>query len=570
MTNLSLQSVPLWLLFLLLALTGCGDEITKSNDREKIDVPATSPSEPDPQVPSVAFPPMAPPKINPTGPSVSGAINSSPIPTGPSFEMSSVNFLSIEHVSHGELKLTWQKVDNAAAYRWCFETPAPIRAQQCHTVVPTTDSGNLLTTTINEGGALKLHDYAFYIEASNSTGTRQSNPIKLIDHPDVLNQMIGYLKSPIPRARYRFGSEVLLNQLGNQLFVKDENSVRIFEKQAHEWKFLSPVIPIASGLDKRLLSTSSTDDVLAVLSDMDEVVIYKKSNNNSWNVMGSPPISSISEINSISLSGNGDYVLVGTEGNGIDVFDPATPTPSIINHPIGLVHGVAFLGSTSTEQFVVIYEDNHQTRLSLFEEVHLISHFQDVSHLRQYDTNRLSLDFSEDGTTLVIGLPYSNQKEGLVLVYKGDNMTELLESKPKVLTATNKSQHSLFGFSVAVSKDGGKVLVGAPHESSAHAGIYEDGGRAIAASGRLVASGAAYLFEERGGFYHQADFIKSPSPRSEEYFGHSVTMDATGEFIAVGAPGESITAEGFNKLELSERKSPLRNTSEKSGAVFLY
>ena len=564
MTNLSLQSVPLWLLFLLLALAGCGDEITKSNDREKSDVPATSPSEPEPQVPSAAFPPMTPPKINPT-------VKFPPIPVGPSLEMSSVNFLSIDHVSRGELKLTWQKVDNAADYRWCFETPAPIRAQQCHTVVPTTDSGNLLTTTINEGGALKLHDYAFYIEASNSTGTRKSNPIKLIDHPDVLNQMIGYLKSPTPMARYRFGSEVLLNQSGNQLFVKDENSVRIFEQQAHEWKSLSPVIPIAPGLEKRLLSASSSDDVLGVVSDINEVVIYKKSNNNSWNVMGSPSISSISEINSISLSRSGDYVLVGTVGIGIEIFDPDIPTPSIINYPTGLVHGVAFLDSTSTEQFVVIYEDNRQARLSLFEGLGLMNNFQYVSYLRQYNINRLSLDFSEDGTTLVIGLPYFNQKEGLVLVYKGDNMTELLDSKPEVLTATNKSQHSLFGFSVAVSKDGKKVLVGAPYESSAHAGIYEDGGRAIAASGRLEASGAAYLFEERGGFYHQADFIKSPSPRSKEHFGYSVTMDANGEFIAVGAPGESIGAVGFNQLSLDERKnSQTSSNSSEVGAVFLY
>ncbi|MCY9842914.1 hypothetical protein [Vibrio caribbeanicus] len=539
MTNLSLQSVPLCLLFLLLALAGCGDEITKSNDREESDVPATSPS--------------------------------GPIPVGPSLEMSSVNFLSVDHVSHGELKLTWQKVDNATTYRWCFETPAPIRAQQCHTVVPTIDSGNLLTTTINQGGALKLHDYAFFIEASNSTGTKPSNSIKLIDHPDDLDQMIGYLKSPTPRARYRFGSEVLLNHSGNQLFVKDEDSVRIFEKQAHEWKFLPPVIPIATGLDKRLLSTSSSDDVLAVISDRDEVIIYKKSNNNSWNVMGSPSISSISEINSISLSGNGDYVLVGTEGNGTDVFGLAIPTPSIINHPTDFVDGVAFLGSTSTEQFVVIYEDNHQTRLSLFEGATLISDFQYVSYLRQHGINRLSLDFSEDGTTLVIGLPYFNRKEGLVLVYKGDNMTELLGSKPEVLTATNKSQHSLFGFSVAVSKDGRKVLVGAPYESSDHAGIYEGGGRAIAASGRLVASGAAYLFEERGGFYHQLDFIKSPSPRSKEHFGYSVTMDANGEFIAVGAPGESIGAAGFNQLSLDERKnSQTSSNSSEVGAVFLY
>jgi hypothetical protein len=97
------------------------------------------------------------------------------------------------------------------------------------------------------------------------------------------------------------------------------------------------------------------------------------------------------------------------------------------------------------------------------------------------------------------------------------------------------------GNAVAISADGNTIVVGAPHESSAARGINGN-----ADDNSLYASGAAYVFVQRGGAWVQQAYVKASNAGQSDLFGMDVALSADGNTMAVSAPWERSAATGIN------------------------
>jgi len=114
------------------------------------------------------------------------------------------------------------------------------------------------------------------------------------------------------------------------------------------------------------------------------------------------------------------------------------------------------------------------------------------------------------------------------------------------------------GNAVAISADGGTVLVGAPHESSAARGINGNAG-----DNSLYASGAAYVFVRRGDAWVQQAYVKASNAGQSDLFGMNVALSADGNTMAVSAPWEGSAATGINGNQNDDSLS-------QAGAVYVF
>ena len=119
--------------------------------------------------------------------------------------------------------------------------------------------------------------------------------------------------------------------------------------------------------------------------------------------------------------------------------------------------------------------------------------------------------------------------------------------------ASNTDAQDHFGGALALSGD--TLVVGAPAESSAAAGVdppdQGDNG--------LLGSGAVYVFTRSAdGAWQQQAFIKASNPDADDKFGFAVAL--SGDTLAVGAPHESSAA----------GTGPSDNSLPHSGAVYVF
>ena len=100
--------------------------------------------------------------------------------------------------------------------------------------------------------------------------------------------------------------------------------------------------------------------------------------------------------------------------------------------------------------------------------------------------------------------------------------------------ASNTGNSDGFGYSVALSEDGLTMVVGAKFEDSSTTGINSTPNDSAADAG------AVYVFISNGdGTWSQQAYIKASSVTAGDYLGHAVALDASGDVLAVGAPGYS-------------------------------
>jgi hypothetical protein len=114
------------------------------------------------------------------------------------------------------------------------------------------------------------------------------------------------------------------------------------------------------------------------------------------------------------------------------------------------------------------------------------------------------------------------------------------------------------GDSIAVSRDGNTMAVGAPYESSNARGI--NGNQA---DNSLYASGAVYVFSRQGGTWVQQAYVKASNPGQSDHFGSSVSLSADGNTMAVAAYFESSAATGINGNQDDD-------SLPQAGAVYLF
>jgi len=193
------------------------------------------------------------------------------------------------------------------------------------------------------------------------------------------------------------------------------------------------------------------------------------------------------------------------------------------------------------------------------------------------DTFGLSLALSRDGNTLAVAAPWEssaatgvngNQSDdsipqaGAVYVFtRAGNAW----SQHAYLKASNTGRRGAgddiegdqFGFSVALSADGGTLAVGAISEDSNATGI-----NGAQADDSVASSGAVYVFARTGSTWAQQAYVKSGNSEGGDLFGYGVALSADGNAMAVAGYDEDGGGRGVNP--------PNDNGSPGSGAIYAF
>jgi hypothetical protein len=138
-----------------------------------------------------------------------------------------------------------------------------------------------------------------------------------------------------------------------------------------------------------------------------------------------------------------------------------------------------------------------------------------------YDYFGQSVSISADGSKIVVGAHYSDpdgiRDAGAVYVFSKSDTAWTQEK----LVASDKAEGDLFGYRVSINADGSRVVVGAHLEDP-------DG---------ISAAGAVYVFSKSDTAWTQEKLVASDKAESD-LFGYSVSINANGSTIVVGAHGK--------------------------------
>ncbi len=182
-----------------------------------------------------------------------------------------------------------------------------------------------------------------------------------------------------------------------------------------------------------------------------------------------------------------------------------------------------------------------------------------------------SVALSGDGNTLAVGAIWeasaatgvdgdeSNNSAGgagAAYVFRRDPAGNW--SQEAYVKASNPDMNDLFGWSVALSRDGSTLAVGAVWEASAATGVGGDGSNNSASN-----AGAVYVFLRSGGVWSQEAYIKASNAFGGSQFGHSVSLSTDGNTLVVGANREGSAATGVNGDETD-------HSAGGAGAVYVF
>lgn len=126
------------------------------------------------------------------------------------------------------------------------------------------------------------------------------------------------------------------------------------------------------------------------------------------------------------------------------------------------------------------------------------------------------------------------------------------------IKASNTDKDDLLGWSVALSQSGDTLAVGAPGEDSSATGV--DGDQD---DNSAWTSGAVYVFRRTDSTWAQHAYVKASNTDPRDGFSRSVALSASGDTLAVGAPGEASSAAGVNGDQTD-------NSTEDCGVVYVF
>ncbi len=229
---------------------------------------------------------------------------------------------------------------------------------------------------------------------------------------------------------------------------------------------------------------------------------------------------------SVALSA--DTALIGTQGNGAYVFERSDglweqrQKLAAAGNPSGFGHKVAIHGDTA----VVSATPNLIGDIPVNNSVHVFERsngtWSEVAVLASHaapSTDRYGSAVAVSGDTILVGAykatldDYAPMQGAAYLYRRVDGVWTLA----KVLHADDGRANEYFGLSVALS--GGTALVGA---------------RDATIDRYTPRQGAAYVFDEAGGAWTQAQKLYASDGGSNDFFGSSVALD--GDTALVGAP----------------------------------
>ena len=166
--------------------------------------------------------------------------------------------------------------------------------------------------------------------------------------------------------------------------------------------------------------------------------------------------------------------------------------------------------------------------------------------------------YDEDSGAVFVNGDQSDNSEsdsGAVYVFSADDTGWTQQAYVK---APNTDNFDGFGTSLALSRDGNTLVIGASGESGNAAGVNGD-----QSDNSLGSSGAVYVYGRSGGVWSLQAYLKASNPDALDRFGHAVTLSADGDTLAVGALGEDSGAVGVDGDQTS-------NDASGSGAVYVF
>lgn len=167
------------------------------------------------------------------------------------------------------------------------------------------------------------------------------------------------------------------------------------------------------------------------------------------------------------------------------------------------------------------------------------------------DNFGIALALNGAGTVLAVGAPFeaspatgingsqssdASLDAGAVYVFAGSGSTWTQQA---YLKASNTGSGDGFGSALSLSSAGDVLAVGAPYEQSAATGV-----NGAQANNSANLAGAVYLFNASGGNWGQSAYIKASNAGANDNFGAAVALGSAGDWLAVGAIGESSAATG--------------------------
>ena len=185
---------------------------------------------------------------------------------------------------------------------------------------------------------------------------------------------------------------------------------------------------------------------------------------------------------------------------------------------------------------------------------------------------------SENGNTMAVAAPFeasaatgidgdqnddSISQAGAVYVFERSGETW---SQQTYIKASNTGEDGIgdalddgdqFGFSIALSADGGTLAVGAISEDSGAAGVGGD-----QADNSALSAGAVYVFERGGDAWTQQAYVKPSNPDGGDLFGYSLALTADGNVMAAAAYDEDGSLAGTNDTQDNEVNG--------TGAIYLF
>jgi trimeric autotransporter adhesin len=446
----------------------------------------------------------------------------------------------------------------------------------------------------------------YILEACNAGGCAESAPVHVV--VETLAEAIGYVKASNTAENHLFGSSVALAADGATLAVGapredsdatgiegigsnnpalNSGAVYVFTLAGGVWSqqaYIKASNTGAGDLFGWSIALSANGDTLAVgapsedsdatgthelphgAEDNDDapnsgaVYVFTRSGG-TWTQQAYVKASNTGQNDqfgvSAALSGDGDTLAVGATAEDSDatgVF-PDLPHGAEDNDDApssGAAYVFTRTGGTWTQQAYV-----------------------KASNTGQNDQFGISAALSGDGDTLAVGANFEDSDATGVfpdLPHDVENNDDALNggavyvftrtsgawSQQVYVKASNTSAGDRFGESIALSDDGDVLAVGALQEDSDATGINGDED-----NGDAPNSGAVYVFTRDGIAWSQQAFVKASNTGANDRFGHSVTLSADGETLAVGANQEDSNALGINGDEDNDDAST-------SGAAYVY
>lgn len=137
-----------------------------------------------------------------------------------------------------------------------------------------------------------------------------------------------------------------------------------------------------------------------------------------------------------------------------------------------------------------------------------------------------SVDINSSGNTAIIGAPsFVNVSPGYSFIYANVSNTWTLQT---TLSPSISDNQDLVGYSVAINDNGDKVATGTPSANAA-ANVYSK----------------VFTFSKSGNTWSQTAILGNVA---EDGFGTSISMDATGNYLAVGAPSDDTLNQNSGKV----------------------